>query len=255
MNNVVRFSGTALSGTGKKGVMTPDADGYYTQVLGGMNVHNSVNEFYVYEQAKSLFDRNSNFMRRISDGVLKCEVGHPVMEPGMTEQQYIRRILTIRETNVCAFIKEIELDFDNYRDKTGAPMVAIIGKIAPTGPFGPALREALERPGENVCFSIRSFTEDYLQRGKCMRILREVVTFDWVTEPGIHIAKKFNSPGLEQFDLGSMNITRRMLEEIVAKTPQSGVGLESSNAQVQQLIKTLGWKEPAHGGKPAFTRW
>jgi len=253
MSNVVRFSGTMLQGTGKEGVLRPDADGYYTVVLGGMNVHNSVGEYYVYEQAKMLFDRNSHFMRRMREGLLKCEVGHPFKEPGMSEQDFIRRILTIREPNTCAFIKEIELDFDNYFDKTGLPMVAIIGKIAPSGPHGAALREALERPGENVCFSIRSFTEDYMQRGKCMRILREIITFDWVTEPGIHIAKKFNSPALESF--GDMEITRRMLDSIAKAPTLPGVGQESSNARAKELIHTLGWDQRPEGVKPAFTRW
>ena len=250
MNNVVRFSGTVLEDTGKRGIMKPDEDGYYTQVIGGLNVHNSVGEFYVYEQAKALFERNSNFMRRMRNGVLKCEVGHPVREPGMSDQDYIRRILTIREQNVCAFIKEIWLDFDNYRDKTGAPMVAILAKIAPSGPHGAALKASFERPGENVCFSIRSFTEDYMKFGKCMRVLREIVTFDCVTEPGIQNATLFSTPGLE-----GMDVTRRLLEDIANKPALSGVGVESSSAQASQLIQTLGWKLEPINKLPAFARW
>ena len=84
--SIVRFTASKLLSTGKKGTLTPDSEGYYTQNIGALNCLNSVGELYVLEGAKELFQSSSGLMRRINNGALRGENGHPSMKPGMSEK-------------------------------------------------------------------------------------------------------------------------------------------------------------------------
>lgn len=198
MADKLMFQCTALS-AGKKGVLKKDADGYREIVVGGLNVYNSMGDYYPYEGVQELFAPNSSLFRRISTGCLKGEEGHPKFLPGMTEDQYAERVMTIEETRVCAHIAEIKLDFTSVSDELGRPVVAIIAKMCGSGPYGEALEKSFDNGKENVCFSIRALTENVRIAGKMNRYIRQIITWDRVTEPGISIAKKFNSPALEGF--------------------------------------------------------
>lgn len=178
MNQTIKFSCTALNGTNKAGVIPKDADNYYTMVVGGLNIFNSAGQWYSYDGAKALFESSSQFQRRVSRGCLFGERGHPRREPGMSFDDYVQRILEIRETNICVHFKEIFLDFNSMKDVNGKAVVAIMAKLTPSGPGGAALQKSLDNKNENVCFSIRSFTKDYYDRGIEVRDLKNIVTFD-----------------------------------------------------------------------------
>lgn len=177
----IKFTSTKLNSSRKEGLLKPDSDGYYELIIGGLNTYNSVGEYYTADGARALFEQSSSFMRRIKNGCLKGESGHPKKLPGMSADDYIRRVLTIEETNVCCHFKEIWLDESfgrqnpQYRNNA---LVAVKAKIKPSGPRGEALRASLENKNENVCFSIRAFTKDYYQRGQTIRVLDQIVTWD-----------------------------------------------------------------------------
>ena len=95
MTNYVRFGLTALNGMNKSGSLRPDASGYYPVVLGGLNMYNSVNQYYPYEPAREIFENSSQFMRRVQSGNLRGEYGHPKRLPGQNLEDYARRILDI----------------------------------------------------------------------------------------------------------------------------------------------------------------
>lgn len=254
MGNLVRFTCTSLVGTGKQGVLSKDKNGYYEMVVGALNVFNSVGQYYVYEEAKSLFEESSQFMRRVKRGVLAGENGHPKWLPGMDEDSYAHRLLSIYEDNICCHHKEIALDFDRVKDEAGRPVIAIVSKLKPAGPHGPALEKSLENPDENVCFSIRAFTDDFKEpgRGLTKRILRTIVTWDRVLEPGLSIAEKYKSPGLE--DLEDRTFTRGNLQRGIDRQSRVGVAQESALMTANELFTSMGWKMPA-GEKPAWMRW
>lgn len=174
----IKFGCSALNGTNKTGIIPKDADGYRTMVVGGLNIFNSAGQYYSYDGAKSLFESSSQFMRRVSRGSLRGEVGHPKQEKGQSFDDYVQRILEIRESNVCVHFKEIFLDSNSIKDVNGKAVVAIMAKLIPSGPHGAALEKSLENKNENVCFSIRSFTKDYYDRGIEIRELKNIVTFD-----------------------------------------------------------------------------
>jgi hypothetical protein len=178
----VKFTATKLASKGKAGILKPDDDGYYTLVIGGLNLFNSVGEYYTADGARQLFEQSSTFMRRIKNGCLKGEMGHPKRLPGMSMDDYLRRIMTIEETNVCCHFKEIWLDEQygkNHPEFKNPSMIAIMAKLKPTGPKGPSLQKSLDNPNENVCFSIRAFTKDYAVRGVINRVLDQVYSWDF----------------------------------------------------------------------------
>lgn len=234
----VLFSCSTLAGTGKKGKLTKDANGYYTMPIGGLNVFNSSGDFYTYEDAKQLFNSSSIFMRRVKSGALKGEYGHPKPAPGQSYEAFAERVLSIEEKNICTHFSEIWLDFESVKDNNGKPVVAIMAKLAPSGPMGSAIERSLENPNEDVCYSIRSFTKDTYVGGVKHRALAEIVTWDYVNEPGINFARKYKSPALES--MHEQAFSRKELLRAI-KHMDSGIGMESAKLTGQSLFKSLGW--------------
>lgn len=255
-DNVIKFTSTRLANIGKQGVLTPDADGYYELVIGGLNVLNSANQYYTLKGAQELFEKSSIFMRRVQNGCLKAEVGHPKRTPGMSMDDYLDRILRIEETNVCGHFKDVWLDFDYGRkhpEIKNPAMVAIMGSFKPGGPKGEALKQSLDNKHENVCFSIRSLTRDYYVRGQCNREIATITTFDWVTEPGISAANKWNAPALESADENEFMTTDRLLSN-VQRMANNVYAMESTKdiaAEIIQNVRNYSRDQKA----PSFAKW
>ncbi len=111
------------------------------------------------------------------------------------------------------------------------------------------LERSLKNKSENVCFSIRSFTDDYNDRGITKRILRTIVTWDMVNEPGLSVAEKFQSPALESSDL---ILSRGSIERGMRQAAAIGVATESARMNADELYYAMGWEQPA---KPGFFNW
>ncbi|MDD2879807.1 MAG: hypothetical protein PHQ58_05175 [Rhodoferax sp.] len=251
MRDTVRFSCTALAGTGKQGLLPKDTDGYYTMPIGALNTFNSAGDYYPYEEAKELFTSSAPLMRRIKTGCLKGEYGHPKPLPNQSMDSFASRVMQIDEQKTCVHFSDIWLDFDSVKDEMGKPVIAVLAKLTPTGPFGPALQKSLDNPKEDVCFSIRSFTEDIRVNGVRQRNLREIVTYDFVTEPGINVARKYKAPALENFE--DVVFTKANIESVALAT-MGDVALESAAATGRNLIRALGWDfDPK--AKPSYFKW
>ncbi len=246
----VQFTCTTLAGTGKTGVLPKDEFGYRTQPIGALNCFNSMGEYYPADRARALFEQSSSFMRRVSSGCLKSEEGHPKPVPGQSEESFIRRVLTIDEKNVCAHIASVYLDFDSVKDNNGKPVIAIMGKIKPAGPLAASLEDAYNNPHEDVCFSIRAFTEDVVMAGCRQRTLIEVVTFDRVNEPGISTSRKYKAPALETLadNRWSADSVRRAIK------PMPGMAMESNVITPHNLFKLLGMRD-IRENTPGFMKW
>lgn len=251
--SMVRFTATKLAGTGKKGILKPDADGYYTLVIGGLNCLNSAGEKYLLEGARDLFQSSSIFQRRVKNGCLKAEMGHPKRLPGMTDDNYLTRILTIDEKNTCAHFKEVWLDelFGRNNPQYRNPeLCAIMAKVRPAGPLGDSLARSLENPDENVCFSIRALTRDYFHRGVNQRVLQSIVNWDCVTEPGIAIATKYDTPSLEALE--DTYVTRRLMEAAAGAT-HSSLATEDSRMIAQEAMRLFDIQSTSL--TPGFANW
>lgn len=253
--NSVRFACTSLAGVNKVGLLKQDADGYREVVVGALNVYNSAGQFYVYEGARNLFEQSSQLMRRVSKGNLRGEYGHPKMLPGMSNEQFANRVMSIWESEVCCHFREITLDFERVKDEQGKPVIAIVAWVKPSGPRGPALEQSLANKNENVCFSIRAFTDDFREGMLIKRQLRTIVTWDYVNEPGISVAEKFKAPSLE--NLVDVNLSRGEIERALKQPAALGLAQESALLTADELFASMGWSTTvlSANSRPAYTRW
>lgn len=241
----ITYSCTALVGTNKVGDLKPDANGYYEVVLGALQAFNSAGQFYPLQEAKQLFESSSSLMRRISNGALRGENGHPRYQEGMSERAWFARVNDIFEPNCCVHHAEVNLSYDSMKDPQGRPVVAVIGKIKPSGAGERFLERQLENPKENVCFSIRSFTNDRMEAGIVKKYLKHIVTWDYVNEPGIAVANKYSSPALESFndvaDLDAYQFRLETVAEVARQEQVRGISMESDQSTAGQLLQMVGY--------------
>lgn len=244
MSNVIHYASTTLHDMNKAGKLKRDKDGCYEIVLGGINVVNSSGAVYTMEGTRALLDKSNLLNKRIANQRLRSEYGHPKRLPGQTDDEFFARILSIEEKSTCNHIREFRLE-----PRTGTDEVLIIGWIKPCGPFGPALEESLNDPNQNVCYSIRSFTDDFRNGYTRKKVLKTVVTWDYVNDPGIHFANKLDTPSLE--DLHA-TFTHSQLKRLVKDANQGGPSLESMLMSANDLLQALGQRPST---KPAYMNW
>lgn len=216
---------SALNGTNKSGLLKADAAGYYPMCIGAFDVPNSRGDIYVAESAKKFFENSKLLMRRSNGGYLRGEYGHPKRENGQTVREFIQRNHEIDERMVSHYFKEVWLDDKSIRNENGSSIIAVMALVKPTGPYGDVLAKQLESD-ENVAFSIRCFCDDKVQpNGTLRRSLRNLITWDYVNEPGISQANKYGSPACEA--LVDEEITEQMIYDIMFDIKSQGVATES----------------------------
>jgi Peptidase S80 family len=240
MQGAVEFSCQVLNGTNKAGSLKPNANGYYDMIVGALNMTNNKGEFYDYNYGKKFFTEASDLVRMAQKGVLRGEYGHPNQETGQSDDKFVERLLRVDEQSACCHHKRIYLDFDRYKDAGGRPIVGIMSEVYPSGPFGPPLEKSIQNGHENVCFSIRCFSMPHRVGGRVIKEMKHVVTFDYVNEPGIVMATKYDSPSLEGhatkiFSQGAVQQSARNIRS----RPGSN---ESAGIPIQALMGALGWE-------------
>ncbi len=247
--NQLVFNCTALVGTNKVGLLPVDSNGYREVVLGALDFNNSIGQQYNSQAAEKLLAENSAFMRRVQAGYLKGEYGHPKKQPGMSMRDYLIRIMTIEETLVSHHIKSVWIDRSRVRNG-GQNVVAIMGMVKPAGPYGPALEKSFSNPDENVAFSIRSITDDYLVRGRVSKHLREIAGWDHVVEPGLSVANKYQAPALESLNQ-DFQIDTNMIRMLVESPNEYNIATESADLlknlllNSERAIRAVGRKAPS----------
>ena len=159
-----------------------------------------------------LTDENSALAGKLRESNLVGEANHPSIGPGMSKSDYVDRVFRIELNNVSHHIKNVHTKQTDI--PSGLPgkgnVIAIMGWVKPIGKIGETLRDALENPDQNVCFSVRSFTNDERVGGVTYKKFVTIITWDWVVSPGIAIANKYNTLGMEslfstEIDLQTLN--------------------------------------------------
>lgn len=252
----------ALTGSNKVGKLQCDAAGYYEMCIGGFNVENAGQSFYpMLEQVKGIFTESSSLMRRVKTGQQRSEYGHPKRQPGESMASYMARCNRIEETLVCATINKLDLDELEVRDaRSGRKMIAVIARLKPSGPYGDSLAKQLENPEENVAFSVRSFTDDRLgPDGRNWKHIRNIVTWDYVTEPGIAIATKYNTPSLESHQ--DLIVDPREIDDAIRLIKSNPFSMESSDnlqtlEETARMIRRNSGPKTQHRGElPIYANW
>ncbi len=243
-NLSLRYNCVALAGVNKGATLKKDADGYYYVLLGALNIFNSENIYYAYNESKHVFERSNVFMRKVLAGNLFGEEDHPQYEQGMSEAQWIERNEWIETRNVCMHIREVEVKPTDQMCN-GLPVMEIWGWIKPNRERGPLLAEALENPHQNVCFSLRAIVREGRLGETIVRRIDKLVTFDWVIEDGLQICNKYSAiqRGSKVAQESTRTyvdrpISRQVLEDILYNpTTTSAVATESRRGALQQLAQ------------------
>lgn len=253
---ILNVTSTRLEKSGKRGILKPNADGYYTMPVGGLEVCNTSGVYYTSgDGVRELFTSPDSMLQRLlRDGALKGENGHPKPYPGESDDAYQSRAMYPDEKNIAVFFRRIWLDLDfgrNHPEYNNPNMIAIMAEFKPDGVHGHLLQAALDDPDQNVCFSIRSLAEDIRVNGRRVRAIREVITFDYVTLPGIRFATKWHAPALEDAVTGKLD--RAALMRIAANDDRGGLRVANEHARhvAQSVLER--WK-PADGGL-GFKGW
>lgn len=223
---------TALVGTNKVGDLKPDADGYYEVILGATDSFNSAGAYYPYAGTESVWMDSGPLMRRVRTGNCRGEYGHPKMVPGQSTRDFMGRCLRIDEGNIAFHVSEVWIDQKNIKGPDGKTVVAVLGKIRPCGPMGHILEAQLRNPKENVCFSVRALTADTMVNGVLTKVIKQIITWDYVNEPGIAVATKYSAPSLEGI-AEDIVITADMLMPTLGVS--TGISFESSVVSLEEL--------------------
>jgi hypothetical protein len=238
---------TAIKGYGDNRQLEKDANGYYRVTLGALNAFNASGDFYLAEGIKEFIENESHSLaRRIKAGYLKGEAGHPVYETGMSKAEFFSRNQRIHQPLVSHHIREIIL---TPTDKpSGIPgisnLVLIEAWLKPSGTYGDALQKDLENPDCNVAFSIRSFTNDSVIGGTNIKKIVQIITWDWVVEPGIQLANKFSKLGtesicLEAIEYGSIDIEELSVNGRINECINCSFESNDEKIQTEELIRSI----------------
>lgn len=215
MSKIITFGSTVLEGTGKKGILKPMEPGghYYLVNAGGFNIENRSGIKYRFnEYLRECMREGSDLNRRVSEGQLQCELGHPpqyywewrdgrIIQTPITDVfQWIHRLRTILEPNVCGSVRKI------HWIMTGGETDPVYNQIEvrPFGPHAQVLKDSLEDPEMNTAFSIRTVTKPQ-KLGDRVREVDYFTGYDKVIEQGMLNACKFRTAGLEDFMTDQLN--------------------------------------------------
>lgn len=250
---------TALHGTNKVGNLQKDADGYYTVVLGALECYNHSGAWYPGgpQVEDVILNQSGMLQRRIKSGNCRGEYGHPNRLPGQSIQEYLARGVKIMEDRIAFHISEVWLDYDNVKTEDGKRVVAVMAKVKPSGPMGYILEQQLQNPKENVCFSVRAITKDTVVNGVVYKTIIQIITWDYVNEPGIQVASKWNSPTLEGLQESDVSITRSVVDSLTnAEVEGYGMSFENAVVSLDFLREVVSPAKPAfHSSRPKSSEW
>jgi len=216
---------TVIKSNAGNRVVKPDADGYYKVVLGAFNALNSAGEAYSFDNIENILNDKSNVLNtRMTTGRLRAEADHPRREPNQTTRDFVSRNLDISTARASAHIKQVWLEQTDISE--GIPglgkVVLVKGLVKPSGVYGKGLKDSLDNPEEDTCFSIRCFTVLKRVGIQAVRYVKQIVTWDWVNAPGIQYASVLNGPTVESADLCEFNIEELLaIEEAGLVTAES----------------------------------
>lgn len=178
-----------------------DEKGYYKVVLGAYGVHNTVGDFYSSTGIKEMITSMNSFVgNTLYNGKLYGETDHPQFVKGMSKTEWYNRNKRILKSCIEFHIREVIVtETDTPAELPGEGNIILIHAwIKPEGPGGPALQSMLDNTEINVCFSVRSFTDDKLMSsGRYYKRTLTIVTWDGVPNGGISKATTWSTLSIE----------------------------------------------------------
>lgn len=241
-NSLISFTAVKTHADNKD--LKQDADGYYYVTLGAFNCFNSSGSFYLKDGVEDLVKNKSyNLARRLEKSQLYGEMQHPQFQPGMSKSDFFIRNLKIDMDHISHHIKSIE--FKEIDTPSGVPgkgkVLKVMGWVKPAGEKGNLLKQALENKEQNVAFSIRCLTDDSVVHGTEFRKVVQIITWDWVVEPGISVATTWNTLATEErLILESSDDLRISLEDLTLDSSfLKEAGLKVESQEQSMMLKEI----------------
>ncbi|MBQ5474145.1 MAG: hypothetical protein IIT65_05480 [Lachnospiraceae bacterium] len=168
--------------------LIPDEHGYYCGMpLAGIGCVTRNNTYYdIPSLEAALNDDRSTFKRRLNDGCLYGERGHPKLLPGMSDADFLNRVKDISEDNLAVHFRNV---YSSEKCRSDGVKL-LLGDVKPYGVGKEQVQENFESPYMNTAFSLRSLTKNENRNGVSYRFIRSLITFDWVTMGGYEQASK-----------------------------------------------------------------
>lgn len=243
---IARYACTYIPNMNDTNNIKPDSSGYYPCVLGGFNMQNHSGIYYPMDGAvEDMFKPTGIVGRKLSNGLLTGEYSHPNIE-NLDFNGTMKRLAKIDELLESHHFRAVSLQ--RAKDEYNKPIILCLGELRPQGPYGQHLKDKLDNPHQNVAFSIRSFTIPTVYNGMASRLVRDIVTWDFVGEPGIKKSTQFNTAnsgftngmGLENL-VDEIPFTNENIQ--AAMRTNLSLGLESNNSYLTHVRTSLGWRE------------
>lgn len=243
---------------GKQGLIKPDQEGYYEIPIGGFNCENSIGEIYTMENIEKLFHNSSDLQRKIANGKLMGEWGHPEPKPNEDSNSFASRAGFISDKETCVLFNKVWLDPEIA--KTGSMSdfgvnpntVVTMARLKPHGIKWEALQRALDDPNFNIAFSVRNLSYDKTIRGVVYVIIVQIITWDAVADPGIKSASKWLSPRLEN---NRVRITPSLVDTMERNLEKGLVRLESIPNTLELVKASRSFFRFKDNGRAGYTEW
>ena len=194
------------------GAQKPDSKGFYTTILGALNVKNRGGDAYAWPLSKPAFSDESFLRRKLGFGSLIAEMDHPLRSDYKNKDEYDRRLGTFLKEKQCAVISEVWIDESGSIKKhipanliwPNSEPVLIMGKVKPVGIYGKPLEEAFQDPAQNVFFSMRTISRQNRVTGEL--ILDVLTGFDWVAEGGVIVSNSWLANAADSFRINESSV-------------------------------------------------
>lgn len=207
LQRTVTLGNTLLADSGKRGILKPMEDGspYYKLRAGGFNIKNRTGITYTLnEYIKECAREGSDFDRRIKNGQMFGELGHPkqyylekvggqIVRTKITDLfEWIMRLKHIEDSNVAMHIRRVHFDFTGGDNDPVYNDIEVCGH----GVWKQIFEDAMQNPDINGAVSIRTVTKPQ-QPGSMFREVDYWSCYDLVLEQGMLEACKHLQAGLE----------------------------------------------------------
>lgn len=208
-NRIVTLGNNLLAESGKRGILRPMDDDspfpYYKLRAGGFNILNRTGITYTLNQyVKECSREGSDFDRRVTNGQMYGELGHPkqyylekingqVVRTQITDVfEWIMRLKTMEESNLAMHIRKVHFIY------TGGDRDPVYNdiEVCGYGPWKDIFNDAMQNPDINGAISIRTVTKPQAP-GSTIREVDYWSTYDLVPEQGMLNACKHLQAGLE----------------------------------------------------------
>lgn len=217
------------------GRAVPDKDGYYKDVPAAVlgTVTRNMTQYDTPAFLEKLTNPDSSFRRRINEGTLHSEWGHPFVD--LNSKNGLARLLHLEPTLESNHIRSVSV---KHIDDLNLDMVMMDTK--PSGPYGRYFEEAMEDPTRNVAFSLRGISEGHLDRSTNIthRKLLTLVTFDsGVASGGFKETSKRYMASTEDLSFESLEIFNRVIDNEDIMILRSSSMESFSNTEINDIIK------------------